>query len=75
MQLRKNAFMAKLFCLLVGLDSEQINSMNLMKRKCSSRVWWVECSVELDQREGKIIIFDTSKGLDGVSVSDWYGAI
>ncbi|KAG0621736.1 hypothetical protein M758_3G044500 [Ceratodon purpureus] len=28
-------------------------------------------SVELDHREGKIIIFDTSKGFEGVSISKW----
>ena len=43
-----------------------------MERGSLSGVWWVECSVELDEREGKIIIFDTSKGLEGVSISNWY---
>ncbi|XP_024381875.1 structural maintenance of chromosomes flexible hinge domain-containing protein GMI1 isoform X4 [Physcomitrium patens] len=28
-------------------------------------------SVELDQKQGKIIIFDTSKGLDSISISGW----
>jgi hypothetical protein len=46
-----------------------------MERGSLSGVWWVECSVELDEREGKIIIFDTSKGLEGVSISNWYGSI
>lgn len=46
-----------------------------MKCDYSTQVSLMYRSFELDRTEGKIIIFDTSKGLHGASISNWYGAM
>ena len=36
------------------------------------KTWWQICgSVDVDQSEGKLIIFDTGKGMDETSIRQW----
>lgn len=76
MWLRVNYFILRLMHDLVLGDGHntEINTALLAIRILITSVV-VGCSVELDQKQGKIIIFDTSKGLDSISISGWYVAI